>query len=104
MTQFSTERAATIPGSKQECQQDALQRINEWLDVLEQRVLSIAQVHLLSDLKAGECEQAIDRHIALIVRLFQVRQQCAPDGRDRDRLVSLNTVLRDEGEQAGADA
>ena len=75
---------ANLPASEQECQQDVLQRIHGWLDMLEQRITALAQAHNVEALKAGECEQAIDRHITLMVRLFQVRQQYAKGAREED--------------------
>jgi hypothetical protein len=85
---------ANLPASEQECQQDVLQRISGWLDMLEQRITALAQAHKVEDLKAGECEQAIDRHITLMVRLFQVRQQYAKGAREVDALHILEAHLQ----------
>ena len=85
---------ANLPVSEQECQQDVLQRIHGWLDMLEQRITSLAQAHNVEALKAGECEQAIDRHITLMVRLFQVRQQYAKGAREEDAQHILGAVVK----------
>ncbi len=101
MLEFSAEkqkRAMTdLPISKQECQQDVLQRIHDWLDMLEKRITSLSTVHKFEALKPGECELAIDRHIALMVRLFQVRQQYAKGAQEEDAQRSLDSVLQDNG-------
>lgn len=101
MFEFSAEkqkRAMTaLPTSKQECQQDVLQRIHDWLDMLEQRITALSTAHKIETLRPGECEQAIDRHIALMVRLFQVRQQYAKGAQEEDAQRSLDSVLHDNG-------
>jgi hypothetical protein len=87
-----------LPVSEQECQQDVLQRIHGWLDMLEQRIAALALVHNVEALKAGECEQAIDRHITLMVRLFQVRQQYAKGAREEDAQHILGAPLQPDEE------
>lgn len=82
-----------LPVSEQECQQDVLQRIHGWLDMLEHRITALAQAHNVEALKAGECEQAIDRHITLMVRLFQVRHQYAKGAREEDAQHILGVVV-----------
>lgn len=61
--------------NEQECQQDILQRVHNWLNVLEERVMLLLQAHEPEALKPGECEQAISRHLILMLRLLQLRQQ-----------------------------
>jgi hypothetical protein len=54
----------------------------------------------VEDLKAGECEQAIDRHITLMVRLFQVRQQYAKGAREEDAQHILDASLQPDAEES----
>ena len=89
-----------LPASEQECQQDVLRRIHDWLDMLERRIKELAQTHSVEDLKAGECEQAIDRHITLMVRLFQVRQQYAKGVREDDKQHAIDTILEPDNEES----
>ena len=66
---------AEIPLSEQACQQDILRRVHQWLGVLEQRIVALLQAHDPEAMKPGECEQAISRHLVLMIRLLQLRQQ-----------------------------
>ena len=61
--------------NEQECQQDILIRIHHWLNILEQRITTLLHAHDPQALKPGECEQAISRHLVLMLRLLQLRQQ-----------------------------
>ncbi|MDQ6661728.1 MAG: hypothetical protein M3Z24_12280 [Chloroflexota bacterium] len=74
---------ALLPVNEQECQQDALQRMHMWLDVLEERIKTLLQANKPESMKPGEREQAISRHLTLLIRLLQLRQQyvgkAAPD-------------------------
>ncbi len=103
MFKFFAQHSSTtkLPASEQECQQDVLQRIHGWLDMLEQRTAALAQAHNVEALKAGECEQAIDRHITLMVRLFQVRQQYAKGAREEDAQHILDVPLQPNEENPG---
>lgn len=65
------------PVNEQECQQDALERLNNWLNVLEGRICALLDTNDLEAMKAGEREQAANRHLVLLLRLLQLRQQYA---------------------------
>ncbi len=54
-----------------QCRQDTLQRLQRWLDLLEQRVEALLQ----EEMKPAECEMAYDRHITLMMRLLKMRQE-----------------------------
>jgi hypothetical protein len=65
------------PLHEQECQQDALERLNNWLNVLEARICILLEANDLAAMKPSEREQAANRHLALLLRLLQLRQRCA---------------------------
>jgi len=84
----------TIPLNEQECQQDILQRVHKWLNVLEERVMSLLQAHEPEALKPGECEQAISRHLILMLRLLQLRQQYVQKRTSKSEQGALDAFLR----------
>ena len=65
----------TTPTNEQECQQDTLQRLHNWLGVLEKRIIELLEATEPALLKPGEREQAASRHLLLVLRLLQFRQQ-----------------------------
>ena len=89
-----------IPLSEQQCQQDILRRVHTWLGVLEQRVMLLLQAHDPEAMKPGECEQAISRHLVLMVRLLQLRQQYVQARSSASNQEALDAFLRSIG---GAD-
>jgi hypothetical protein len=60
-----------------ECQQDALCRIQRWLDLLECRLVEMLRASDPELLKPNEREQAISRNLVLVLRFLQLRQQQA---------------------------
>ena len=93
-----------IPSNEQECQQDILQRVHKWLTVLEERAIMLLHAHDPTDMKPGECEQAVNRHVMMMVRLLQLRQQYT-QGRSVPGEQALLEVLRgmDDGSVHAAD-
>jgi hypothetical protein len=85
-----------FPTSEQDCQKDVLQRIHSWLCMLEQRISLLSTAHRPEDMKPGECEQAITRHLTMMLRLFQLRQQYARDGHNDDTQRFLESILYDD--------
>lgn len=83
-----------IPLNEQECQQDILQRVHKWLNVLEERVILLLHAHDPEALKPGECEQAISRHLILMLRLLQLRQQYVQMRASRGEQSALDAFLR----------
>lgn len=84
-----------FPMDEKECQQDTLHRIHNWLNVLEQRTADLLHVNEPTTLKPGEREQAISRHLLLILRLLQVRQQYAQASPSAGEQALLDALLRD---------
>ena len=66
-----------IPINEQECREDVLRRTHKWLTALEERIILLMNANDIDSMKPGECEQAISRHLALLLRMLQVRQQYA---------------------------
>ncbi len=83
------------PMNEQECQQDVLRRTHKWLTVLEERIILLMNANDISDMKPGECEQAISRHLMLLLRLLQLRQQHAQAMVSPGEQALLDALLRD---------
>ena len=66
-----------IPMNAEECRQDIMRRVHKWLIALEERIVMLLQANNLEAMKPGECEQAVSRHLMMLVRLMQLRQQYA---------------------------
>lgn len=66
-----------IPTSEQECQQDALERLNNWLNTLEGRVCGLLNGNNPESMRPVEREQAANRHLLVILRMLQDRQHYA---------------------------
>jgi hypothetical protein len=66
-----------VPMNEQECQQDTLQRVHTWLGVLERRIAALLEATEPALLKPVEREAATSRHLLLVLRLLQFRQQYA---------------------------
>lgn len=62
---------------EQECREDTTRRLNAWLTVLEERIIALLQGNDLEKMKPGEREQAASRHLAMLLRLLQLRQKFA---------------------------
>ena len=66
-----------VPMNEQECQQDTLQRVHTWLSVFEGRIVALLEATEPALLKPVEREAAASRHLLLVLRLLQFRQQYA---------------------------
>lgn len=82
-----------MPMNAQDCQQDMLRRMHKWLTVLEERIVLLLHVHEAETLKPGECEQAISRHLVLLLRLLQLRQQHAETRNTASEQALLEALL-----------
>ncbi len=79
----------------QRSEQDSTQRLERWLDLLENRLLILNQICEPEGLKASEREMAISRHLATLVRLLQLYQRSARnDGSDKEQQV-VQTLLQE---------
>jgi hypothetical protein len=88
------------PSKEQECRQDMLRRLQKFLDMLEGRIDVLHDTTPeKQNMRPGECEQAIDRHIVLTLRLLQMRQQFVQDEHKIDRARLLEEMFAEEGEE-----
>ncbi len=83
------------PIDEQECQQDTLRRMNSWLAVLEERIAALLREGDPRDLKPAEREQAASRHLALLLRLLQMRQRFAQAAPSPGEQALLDALLKD---------
>ena len=88
----------SIPMNEQECQRDTMQRLHDWLIVLEKRITDLLEETQLQDLKPGEREQAASRYIALMLRLLQYRRQFAETNPSAGAQALLEAILKGENE------
>lgn len=82
-----------IPMNAEECQQDMLRRVHKWLLALEERIVLLLQATDLEAMKPGECEQAVSRHLMMLLRLMQLRQQYA-EASSKDEQALFDALLR----------
>jgi hypothetical protein len=87
------------PLREQECREDMLCRLQKLLDLLEGRINALHETPEKQNMRPGECEQAIDRHIALSLRILHIRQQFVQDEHEFDR-ASLLEMLAAEDDEA----
>ncbi len=88
-----------FPLKEQECRQDVLRRLQKLLDMLEEHIDALHETPEKKNMRSGECEQAIDRHIVLTLRILQVRQQFAQAEQKAEEQHLLDDMLA-----AGGDA
>lgn len=87
------------PMREVDCQQDALRRIQRWLDLLEARLIDLLRVCDPELLKPNEREQAIGRNLVLVLRFLQMRQQQARSlTPDNDQALMDEILQTFEGE------
>jgi hypothetical protein len=90
-----------IPLKEQECRQDMLHRLQKLLDMLDGRIDILHDTRSeKQNMRPSECEQAIDRHIALMLRILQMRQQFVHDEHEIDRAHLLQEMFAEEGEES----
>lgn len=87
------------PLDEQECQQDALERLNNWLNVLEGRICTLLESNDLEAMRPGEREQAANRHLALLLRLLQLRQKYAQGAPTPGEQALLEALFRSTDEE-----
>ena len=85
---------SNIPMDEQECQQDVLQRTHKWLNALEDRIVLLMNANDITKMKPAECEQAISRHLMLLLRLLQLRQQHSQAAASPGEQALLDAILR----------
>jgi hypothetical protein len=81
------------PANEQDCQQDAMRRINYWLGILEERIQTLLQHNDPETMKPGEREQAVSRHLMLTMRLLSLRQQYTKANASADEQAMLDALM-----------
>jgi hypothetical protein len=87
-----------FPLKEQECRQDGLRRLQKMLDMLDGHIDALHETPADKNMRPGECEQALDRHIVLTLRILQMRQQFAQEEQRADERHVLDDLLVGEGE------
>lgn len=87
-----------MPMNEQECQQDVMRRVHKWVTVLEERIIMLLQANDPESMKPGECEQAVSRHLMMLLRLLQLRQQYAQSRSLDDGQAILEALLGNSDE------
>lgn len=85
---------SNIHTNEQDCQQDALRRLNGWLNVLEERISELLGTNDFESMKLAEREQAASRHLMLTLRLLQLRQQYAQASPSAGEQALLDALFR----------
>ena len=79
---------------EQECREDTTRRLNAWLTVLEERIVALLQGNDPETMKPGEREQAASRHLAMLLRLLQLRQKFAQPESSPGEQALLDALFR----------
>ncbi|HCI78996.1 MAG TPA: hypothetical protein DHW02_04835 [Ktedonobacter sp.] len=88
-----------IPINEQECREDVLRRTHKWVTALEERIILLMNANDIDAMKPGECEQAISRHLALLLRMLQIRQQYAEAVPSAGEQALLDVLLHSMDEE-----
>src|SRR5712691_6080719 len=88
------EPMSNMPMDEEECQQDAMQRLQNWLAMMEGRVCALLSSNDPGLMKPHEREMAASRHLVLMLRLLQLRQQYAQAKPSSGEQALLDALLR----------
>jgi len=79
-------------------EQDVAQRLNTWITVLEERIVALLHGNDPETLKPAEREQAASRHLAMLLRLLQLRQKFAQPEPSPGEQALLDALFRRDDE------
>ena len=79
-------------------EQDTVQRLNTWLTVLEERIVALLKGNDPETMKPSEREQAASRHLAMLLRLLQLRQKFAQPEPSPGEQALLDALFRGDDE------
>jgi hypothetical protein len=79
-------------------EQDTARRLNGWITVLEERIVVLLQGNNPETLKPVEREQAASRHLAMLLRLLQMRQKFARPEPSPGEQAFLAALFRSDDE------
>ncbi|SRR6266487_4127206 len=73
---------------------DALERLNNWLNVLERRIYALQDTNDLESIAPAEREQAASRYLMIYHHLLQLRQEYAISSADEDNPAIIRALIR----------
>ena len=74
---------------------DALQRLNNWLNVLERRIYALQDTNDLESMTPAEREQAASRYLMILCHFLQLHQKYEVLSEDADSPARLAALLSD---------
>ncbi len=73
---------------------DALERLNNWLNVLERRIYALQDTNDLESMTPAEREQAASRYLMIFHHLLQLRQEYAVLRQDEDNPAIIDAIIK----------
>ena len=74
---------------------DALERLNNWLNVLERRIYTLLDMNDPELMTPAQREQAASRYLMILCHFLQLRQKYEVLSEDADSPARLAALLRD---------
>src|SRR5437763_12090748 len=71
---------------------DALERLNNWLNVLEKRIHALLDTNDTESMTPAEREQAASRHFMILHHLFQLHQEYAISSEEEDKKTLIDAL------------
>lgn len=78
----------------EEYRQDTARRLNTWLTVLEERIVALLHGNDPESMKPAEREQAVSRHLTMLLRVLQLRQKFAQPGISAGEQALLDSIFQ----------
>ncbi len=76
---------------------DALERLNNWLNLLERRIYALLDTNDTESMTPAEREQAASRHFMILYHLFQLHQEYAISSEEEDKKTFIDAIIRGRG-------
>ena len=71
---------------------DALERLNNWLNLLERRIYALLDMNDTESMTPAEREQAASRYLMIFHHLLQLRQEYAVLSEEEDNLALIDAL------------
>lgn len=84
---------------EQEYRQDTARRLDTWLTVLEERIVALLHGNDPQSMKPAEREQAVSRHLSMLLRVLQLRQKFAQPETSAGEQALLDSIFRGANEE-----
>lgn len=95
----NTSTTPHLSSHEQQYAQDALQRIQSWLNLLQGRVEQLLTDNEVTQMKAAEREVAANRCLLLMTRLLKARQEYAKGCKGDEFEEMLRALWQGDGEE-----